>query len=53
MKGKKEEKKTILLNAEISREVKERLDRYCQSEGLKIRAVVEKALDEYLRSKGY
>ena len=49
----KEKKETVLLNAEISKQVKERLDRYCKSEGLKIRAVVEKALDEYLKSKGY
>jgi len=50
MKGGKE---TVLLNAEISKQVKERLDKYCKTEGLKIRAVVEKALDEYLKSRGY
>jgi len=53
MKEKRVEKKTVLLNAEISKEVKERLDKYCKTEGLKIRAVVEKALDQFLRSKGY
>jgi len=49
----KEGKETVLLNAEISKQVKERLEKYCKTEGLKIRAVVEKALDEYLKSKGY
>jgi len=46
-------KETVLLNAEISKEVKERLNKYCRDEGMKIRAVVEKALDAYLKSKGY
>jgi hypothetical protein len=52
-KASREEKDTVLLNAEIPRELKERLDKYVEKEGLKIRAVVIKALDEFLRSKGY
>jgi len=48
----KAKKKTTLLNAEIPIELKKRLDDYCEREGLKKKAVVIKALDEYLRSKG-
>ena len=48
----KAKKKTTLLNAEIPIELKRRLKEYCDREGLKIRAVVSKALDEYLKSKG-
>ena len=54
MKAKKASREdTVLLNAEISRAIKERLDKFCRDQGMKIRAVVEKSLDEYLRSKGY
>jgi len=45
-------KKTVLLNAEIPAELKKRLDEYCKREGLKIKAVVARALEEYLSSRG-
>jgi hypothetical protein len=49
----KAKEKEVLLNTEIPSELRKRLDEYCKKEGLKIKAVVSKALDEYLRSKGY
>ena len=48
----KTKKKTTLLNAEIPIELKRRLNEYCDREGLKIKAVVAKALDEYLKARG-
>jgi predicted transcriptional regulator len=36
------------LNVDISKETKEKLDEYCRKNGLKIKWVVERALDEYL-----
>lgn len=49
---KTKEKKEVLLNAEIPIDLKRRLKEYCYREGLKIKAVVAKALDEYLKQRG-
>ena len=48
----KPKKREVLLNARIPLELKKRLDQYCEKEGLKIKAVVAKALDEYLKQRG-
>ena len=45
-------KQEVMINARIPLELKKRLDSYCEKEGMKIKAVIAKALDEYLRSKG-
>ena len=44
-------RKEVMLNARIPAELKKRLDQYCQREGLKIKAVIAKALDEYLKAR--
>ena len=45
-------KKEVMINARIPLELKKRVDSYCEKEGMKIKAVIAKALDEYLKSKG-
>jgi len=45
-------KDEVSLNVDIPSSLRRRLDAYCKREGLKIKAVVAKALDEYLKQKG-
>ena len=42
----------VSLNVDIPISLRKRLDAYCKREGLKIKAVVAKALDEYLKQRG-
>ena len=49
---KAKQKREVLLNAEIPVDLKKRLKEYCEREGMKIKAVVAKALDEYLKQRG-
>ena len=42
----------VSLNVDIPISLKKRLDAYCKREGLKIKAVVRKALEKYLDERG-
>ncbi|MEM0503550.1 MAG: hypothetical protein QW794_05245 [Thermosphaera sp.] len=44
-------KKRALLVVEVSEDLRKRLKAYCEKEGLKIRAVVEKAIEAYLEER--
>ena len=52
MAMKKPKTEKVMLNAEVSRELKARLDNYCEKNGLKLRAVIEFAILEYLEKRG-
>jgi hypothetical protein len=49
----KAREREVLLNTMIPAEIRKRLDEYCEKEGLKIKAVVARAIDEYLKARGY
>jgi hypothetical protein len=52
-KAREKREKEVLLNTMIPAEIRRRLDEYCAKEGVKIKAVVARALDDFLKSRGY